>query len=68
MSLWIDISTNSQNSLLRKSAPLKLIFSNLLHFFKVYINGDLVGSDTNTSTVYKYLSQDWETKAGIGES
>ena len=55
------ISQNPQNSFLRT-----LISSSLFHFLKVYINGDMVGSDINPAPVYKYLSQDWETKAGIG--
>ena len=67
MSVLIGISQNSQNYLLKKIMPLKLIFSILFHFFKVYINGIIVESETSTSTVYKYLSQDWEVQAGIGQ-
>ena len=67
MSVLIGISQNSQNYLLKKIMPLKLIFSILFHFFKVYINGIMVESERSTSTVYKHLSQDWEVQARIGQ-
>ena len=67
MSLLIDISQNSQNYSLKKLVPLKLIFYIFFYFFKVYINGDLVQSHKSLSTESKNLTQDWETKAGIGK-
>ena len=66
MSALIGISQNSQKHSLKKLMPLKLKFSILFHFFKVYINGDMVKSQTEKSTISMYLSQDWKDKAGIG--
>ena len=44
-----------------------MIFYIFFYFFKVYINGDLVQSHKSLSTESKNLTQDWETKAGIGK-
>ncbi|XP_057309168.1 uncharacterized protein LOC130647358 isoform X2 [Hydractinia symbiolongicarpus] len=41
-------------------------YSGLQREAKLFVNGDLVGTDSNTSSTI-YLSQDWEVKAGIGK-